>query len=84
MFLMNEDAEYTAGQTVPPGRYVRVDEGGGRVIELAATDLLPASCDGRVAVYRRCPAWPWLTNQGIPFRVGQARVGQARVGQVAC
>ena len=44
---------YLAGQRVAPGRYRRVEPADGRTIELARWDVLPASLDGRVAVYLR-------------------------------
>jgi hypothetical protein len=44
---------YLAGQRVAPGRYRRVEPADGRMIELERWDALPASLDGRVAVYLR-------------------------------
>jgi hypothetical protein len=41
---------YTAGATVPAGRYRRIDAPG-RDVELAAPGVLPPSFDGRIAVY---------------------------------
>jgi hypothetical protein len=41
---------YTAGTHVAPGRYVRIDAPG-RDVELTAAGPLPASFDGRVALY---------------------------------
>ena len=41
---------YTAGSRVPAGRYRRVDASG-RDVEMAEAGPLPASFDGRVALY---------------------------------
>ena len=41
---------YTAGSHVLPGRYRRIDAPG-RDVELAVAGTLPASFDGRIAVY---------------------------------
>ena len=41
---------YTAGSHVTPGRYRRIDPPG-RDVELTAAGRLPASFDGRVALY---------------------------------
>jgi hypothetical protein len=41
---------YTAGARVTPGRYRRIDAPG-RDIDLPDAGILPASFDGRVAVY---------------------------------
>ena len=49
------DEEFVASTLVPAGRYVRVDDASGRVIELLEPGRLPPSFDGRVAVYRRLP-----------------------------
>jgi len=46
---------YTAGQTVPPGHYRRVDGDGERIA------VLPGSVDGHVAVYAGVPPVPCLT-----------------------
>ena len=40
---------YTAGQVVPPGRYRDPDRGRQIILEIEGS--LPASLDGRVAVY---------------------------------
>lgn len=44
---------FVAGQTVPPGTYRLV--GSRREVRLDRDDILPATCDGRVAVYERRP-----------------------------
>jgi hypothetical protein len=41
---------YTAGTQVAPGRYRRIDAPG-RDVEMAASGPLPASFDGRIALY---------------------------------
>jgi hypothetical protein len=51
-----EEDLYTAGTVAPAGRYQRVDVFGGRTIVLEQEDHLPASLDGRVALYRRIVA----------------------------
>lgn len=43
----------TAGTRVPAGDYRRVDVAGGRVVRFESEDVLPASCDGHVALYER-------------------------------
>ena len=50
-----EDGLLHAGSRVPAGRYVRTDVAWGRVLTLDREDWLPASLDGRVALYRRLP-----------------------------
>jgi hypothetical protein len=49
---------YVAGHAAPPGRYQRVDAPAGRTIVLDQPDVLPASLDGRVAVYARLATPP--------------------------
>jgi hypothetical protein len=44
---------YLAGHGAPPGCYRRVEPPDGRIVELQKSDVLPASLDGRVAVYVR-------------------------------
>ena len=44
---------YQAGQRAPPGIYLPLE--GGREVELAHEDTLPATFDGHVAVYLRRP-----------------------------
>ncbi len=44
---------YQAGQRVPPGTYRALE--GGREIRLDQEDVLPATLEGRVAVYLRRP-----------------------------
>ena len=41
---------YVAGSWVPAGRYRRIDAPG-RDVQLADAGVLPASLDGRVAIY---------------------------------
>jgi hypothetical protein len=43
---------HTAGTTVPPGRYRRVDRWA-REIELPNGGVLPPSFDGQIALYQR-------------------------------
>jgi hypothetical protein len=44
---------YQAGQRVPPGIYLPLE--GGREVNLAQEDALPATLDGHIAVYLRRP-----------------------------
>lgn len=53
MYQTDEESELLAGRVVPPGCYVRVDVPSGRRIILERAETLPASLDGRVAVYER-------------------------------
>jgi hypothetical protein len=46
-------AIYQAAQKVPPGTYRPLE--GGRNVRLDQEDVLPATCDGHVAVYLRRP-----------------------------
>lgn len=52
---------WRAGDDVPAGRYVRVDDESYRPVVLAAAGQLPASCDGHIAAYRL--AWPLCACQ---------------------
>ena len=47
----DDGSELVAGRVVPPGCYVRIDVRGGRRIILESPGALPASLDGKVAVY---------------------------------
>jgi hypothetical protein len=65
----DDGSVYLAGQRVAPGRYRRVEPADGRTIELDRSDVLPASLDGRVAVYVRVEdraAAPSLGATGRP------------------
>lgn len=55
MFEMDVNAVdiYQAGQRVPPGIYLPLE--GGREVTLTQEEALPATLDGRVAVYLRRP-----------------------------
>ena len=56
------DELYIAGQKVKPGRYRLV--GSSRAIEISIEDTLPASLDGRVAVYvSETPTWADLKTK---------------------
>jgi hypothetical protein len=48
-----EDIIFVAGEKVPKGSYLNVESG--QVVDLNEGDLLPASLDGRVAVYVATP-----------------------------
>lgn len=45
------DEVYLAGERVLPGLYKQI--GGSRVVTLEREDTLPATCDGKVACYRK-------------------------------
>jgi hypothetical protein len=47
---------WRAGDVVPAGTYLRVDDHSYRVIILNEQGHLPASCDGHVALYCRASA----------------------------
>ena len=69
MFQTEEEAELLAGRVAPPGCYVRVDVRGGRRIILERPEPLPASLDGRVAVYERVATLtPELVGAGAARR----------------
>ena len=51
--LLLDDSYFVAGQRVAPGTYIEVESR--RVIHVEREDLLPASCDGRVATYVQRP-----------------------------
>jgi hypothetical protein len=51
-----ESGIYLAGYAAPAGRYRRVDGCVERVVVLEASGVLPASRDGRVAIYVQMPA----------------------------
>ena len=54
------DEVFVAGEKVEPGLYKQI--GGTRMINLDTEDILPATCDGKVACYRRIEA-TWGTIQ---------------------
>jgi hypothetical protein len=54
------DELYLAGQSVPSGLYRDTDSG--REVHLEQPDYLPASLDGRVAVYT-CVEYTWHLYQ---------------------
>ncbi|TAK20779.1 MAG: hypothetical protein EPO26_17320 [Chloroflexota bacterium] len=65
MDQVDDEFVFSAGQPAPPGTYIRIDIWVERRIVLDEEAILPASCDGRVAVYRLVPALPeWLSIQG--------------------
>ncbi len=47
---------YQAGEWAPAGTYLRVDDGSFLRLRLSASGALPASFDGRVALYRSAAA----------------------------
>lgn len=47
---------FQAGQQVPAGTYLRVDDGSFQRVRLASRGILPASLDGHVAFYRTAAA----------------------------
>lgn len=46
---------WQAGDSVPAGIYLRVDDASFRVVNLEQEDRLPASYDGHIAWYCRAP-----------------------------
>lgn len=46
------NAVYQAGETVPAGVYMRIDDGSLRRVALTRPEPLPASFDGHIATYR--------------------------------
>ena len=60
---------YQGGQRVPPGIYLPLE--GGREVELAQEDALPATFDGHVAVYLRRPE-----NWSEQKKAAQAKHGE--------
>ncbi len=52
--LLDDAPTYHAGETAPPGTYWELD--GLREVRLLDEDVLPASLDGRVAIYVPKPA----------------------------
>ena len=54
---------WRAGEVVPPGTYMRVDDELRRIVVLEETGPLPPGFDGRVAIY--CRAAPKLTPQTL-------------------
>lgn len=47
---------YQAGEPAPAGAYLRVDDGSFQPLSLPSSGMLPASFDGRVALYRAAAA----------------------------
>lgn len=43
---------FQAGESAPPGAYLRVDDDSFRRVEIGAGEKLPPSYDGHVALYR--------------------------------
>ncbi|MBI2320876.1 MAG: hypothetical protein HYU88_01950 [Chloroflexi bacterium] len=68
------EEEFRAGEFVPAGRYVRVDDAARRVIELREAGRLPSSFDGRVAIYCRLPD-PLDLGAGVPEGLRRERRG---------
>ena len=67
----SEDGVYLAGHVAPSGRYRRADPPDGRIVELERPDVLPASLDGRVAVYLRVDPTPVVDTR--PRDLARAR-----------
>jgi hypothetical protein len=58
----DEESVFRAGQVVPAGVYARLDSAPERRVVLGEEGVLPASFDGRVALYHRI-------GDGRPHRV---------------
>ena len=52
---MDDTATFSAGERVPAGEHIRIDIWSDRIIQIALDDVLPASHDGRIAIYRPLP-----------------------------
>ena len=74
--LLEAEDLYLAGRSAPPGRYARVEPSDGRVLILESGQVLPASFDGRVAVYQRLAPAPTLKVIAAP-RSRSKRAAQA-------
>ena len=61
---MEDTVIFSAGEQVPPGEYIRIDIWSDRIIEIALNDFLPASLDGRIAMYRPLPIKHGMTAVG--------------------
>jgi hypothetical protein len=66
MDAIDGKALYVAGHVAPPGRYRRIEPPADRTIVLDQPDVLPASLDGRVAVYVRLVATPSTPPAAAP------------------
>ncbi len=54
---------FLAGRTAPAGTYRLVETD--REVRLDQDGVLPATCDGRIAVYeRRAPTWSEMQDRG--------------------
>ncbi len=60
---------YQAGDRAPAGTYLRVDDGSFKRLSLMADGALPATFDGRVALYRAA-ADPCICERRVRERVG--------------
>jgi hypothetical protein len=54
---------WQAGDSVPAGTYLRVDNNSFRVVVLKQDDRLPASYDGHVALYCQAPPAGFMKPQ---------------------
>lgn len=63
----NDTPLYLAGHVVPAGTYQLV--GSRCLVRMDSEGILPATCDGRVAVYQRCAnTWGELQNRVMDER----------------
>lgn len=63
---------YRAGERVPEGTYLRVDDGSFERITRAGDDVLPASYDGHVALYRQATALCACDHTSCRLQAGSA------------
>jgi hypothetical protein len=60
--MLEASSVFVAGQVVPPGVYRRINSR--REVRLNEKGILPATCDGRVAIYeRRTHTWAELRSE---------------------
>jgi hypothetical protein len=60
--MLEDSSVFVAGQVVPPGVYRQINSR--REVQLNEQGILPATCDGRVAVYeRRTRTWAELRSE---------------------
>lgn len=73
---------YQAGERVPSGAYLRVDDGSFQRLLLSSSGVLPASFDGHVALYRAA-ANPCACERRQRFGTPSDMPVSARAAQIA-
>lgn len=69
------NAVYQAGETVPAGVYMRIDDGSLRRVTLTRRGLLPASFDGHIATYRSAASACACERRHAPRRTSRQAGG---------